>query len=678
MAPDKEQFAVVDNWPVSAGFRFPLFRLWPHSSDTRIGSMRFPPEFLDELRARLPVSEVAGRRVKLKKRGREFVGLSPFNEEKTPSFTVNDHKGFFHDFSSGKHGDIFNFVMETEGVGFFEAVERLASLAGVAVPQPSKQQEAREEHRKTLHDIVGIAATFFAATLASPRGAKARDYLASRGIKPEVQRQFGLGFAAPERFALKEHLSGKGIAVADMIEAGLLIGGDDIAVPYDRFRGRVMFPIADWRGRLIAFGGRALDPEVSPKYLNSPETALFHKGATLYNGAAARQAAHRGAPVIVVEGYVDVIAMVGAGYEATVAPLGTALTADQLHALWKLADEPVLCFDGDKAGLRAAYRAIDLALPQLQPGRSLRFALLPEGQDPDDLVRSDGRQAIDEVLGAAQPLSSLLWQRETAAGTLDTPERRAALEARLTQLIASIGDEGVRRHYRHDLDARMRRLLELPDPGIRRPRANQRAAGSRERTRSWADSPSGYDRLAFRSPRLASSPIVRGGRTAMLPREALILITLINHPFLLAAHAEELAELEFRHPEADRLRRAILDQAHDLPDQATLRQAIATQGLGGVVSRVEAALTHRSDWPARVGAAPDDVAAWWTHVVTLHRKSRTLNRELKDAEHALGTEPTEENLMWLRDVQERLAAIEGTEALIEGFGASSGRAVRSL
>jgi DNA primase len=640
--------------------------------------MRFPPQFLDELRARLPVSEVAGRRVKLKKRGREFVGLSPFNEEKTPSFTVNDQKGFFHDFSSGKHGDIFKFVMETEGVAFPEAVERLASLAGVAVPQASKQEEAREERRKTLHDIVEIAATFFAATLGSPRGAKARDYLAGRGIKGDSQRQFGLGFAASERFTLKEHLGAKGIAVRDMIEAGLLIGGDDIAVPYDRFRARVMFPIADWRGRVIAFGGRALDPEVSPKYLNSPETALFHKGATLYNGAAARQAAHRGATVIVVEGYVDVIAMVAAGYEATVAPLGTALTADQLHALWKLSDEPVLCFDGDKAGLRAAYRAIDLALPQLKPGRSLRFALLPGGQDPDDLVRSGGRQAIDEVLEAAQPLSSLLWHRETGAGTLDTPERRAALEARLAQFIASIGDEAVRRHYRHDLEVRMRRLMELPDLGTRRQRSNPRPWGSRERTRSWTDSRPGHDRFGFRSPGIASSPIVRGGRTALLPREALILVTLVNHPFLLETHAEVLAELEFRHPEADRLRRAILDQAHDLPDQAALRQAIETQGLGQILTRVEAALTHRSDWPARVGAAPDDVAAWWTHVVTLHRKSRTLNRELKEAEQALGTEPTEENLTWLRDVQERLAAIEGTEALIEGFGASSGRAGRSL
>jgi DNA primase len=638
--------------------------------------MRFPPQFLDELRARLPVSEVAGRRVKLKKRGREFVGLSPFNEEKTPSFTVNDQKGFFHDFSSGKHGDVFDFVMETEGVAFPEAVERLAALAGLAVPQTSQEEEAREERRKTLHEIMEIAASFFSAALASPRGDKARSYLADRSLKPELQRQFRLGFAASERAALKEHLGAKGIAVSDMIAAGLLIGGDDIAVPYDRFRGRVMFPITDWRGRVIAFGGRALDPEGSPKYLNSPETALFHKGATLYNGAAARQAAHRGARLIVVEGYVDVIAMVGAGFEATVAPLGTALTVDQLHALWKLSDEPVLCFDGDKAGLRAAHRAIDLALPQLKPGRSLHFAMLPGGQDPDDLVRSGGRQAVEETLAAAQPLSDLLWQRECGATTLDTPERRAALEVRLAQFVASIGDEAVQRHYRNDLDARLRRLWELPDQSPRRQRSNPRP-GPGERARRPDGRPA-LDPFAVRSPQLAASPIVRGGRSAMRPREALMLVALVNHPFLLASHAEELAELEFRHPEADQLRRAILDQAHDLPDQAALRQAIATQGLGRILGHVEAALTHRSDWPARAGAAPDDVAAWWTHVVTLHRKSSTLNRELKDAEQALGTEPTEENLMWLRDVQERLAAIEGTEALIEGFGASSGRPVRSL
>src|SRR5262250_1002465 len=365
--------------------------------------MRFPPQFLDELRARLPVSEVVGRRVKLKRRGREWVGLSPFNKEKTPSFTVNDQKGFFHDFSSGKNGSIFDFVMMTEGLTFPEEVERLAAQAGIPLPKISPADEARDERRTTLHDIVEQAAKFCEATLAQRAGAKARGYLADRGLDPATQVKFRLGYAPPERFALKEHLGQAGIATEDMIEAGLLVAGDDIPVAYDRFRDRVMFPISDLRGRVIAFGGRALEKDAQAKYLNSPETALFHKGATLYNIATARVAAHKGAPVIAVEGYVDVIAMVNAGYEAAVAPLGTALTTDQLALIWKMADEPILCFDGEAAGHRAAYRAVDLALPLIKPGKSLKFASLPEGQDPDDLWRSGGREAINEVVGAPRP-----------------------------------------------------------------------------------------------------------------------------------------------------------------------------------------------------------------------------------------------------------------------------------
>src|SRR6266702_4060732 len=399
--------------------------------------MRFLPQFLDELRARLPVSEVVGRRVKLKKAGREWKGLSPFNQEKTPSFTVNDQKGFFHDFSSGKHGDIFGFVMETEGLSFPEAVERLAGMAGLPVPAVSKEAEAREARRKTLHEVVELAAKFFEATLASRAGAKARGYLADRGLDPATQVKFRLGHAPPERFALKEHLGQAGIATEDMIEAGLLVAGDDIPVPYDRFRDRIMFPIADLRGRVIAFGGRALEKDAQAKYLNSPETVLFHKGATLYNVAAARMAAHKGAPLIAVEGYTDVIAMVSVGFEATVAPLGTALTAEQLVLLWKMADEPTLCFDGDAAGRRAAYRAIDLALPLIKPGKSLKFASLPEGHDPDDLVRAGGREAINEIISAARPLAHALWMRETEAGSLETPERRAAFEARLAEVTAT-------------------------------------------------------------------------------------------------------------------------------------------------------------------------------------------------------------------------------------------------
>jgi len=665
--------------------------------------MRFPPQFLDELRARLPVSEVVGRRVKLRKTGREFVGLSPFNKEKSPSFTVNDQKGFYHDFSSGKHGDIFGFVMETEGVAFPEAVERLAQMAGVPMPKFSKEEEARDEKRKTLYEVMELAAKFFEATLAGRGGAKARGYLADRSLDSGTQLKFRLGYAPGERFALKEHLGGLGISVEDMVETGLLIAGDDIPVPYDRFRDRVMFPITDFRGRIIAFGGRALAADAPAKYLNSPETPLFHKGSNLYNGAVARQAIHDGAALIVVEGYVDVIAMVLAGYPASVAPLGTALTEDQLGLLWKMADEPILCFDGDKAGQRAAFRAVDMALPRLLPGKSLRFAMLPDGQDPDDLYRSGGREAIAEVLGGARPLGEMLWSRETEAASFDTPERRAAFEARVHEVVRSIGDESVRKYYAQDFSGRLRALMAPPQAAGRgeRPRGGQYGNqfggqfGGQSRSGNFRDFSRGRDSfrgggrpnfpqpMALASSRLSASPIVRGHRTALPPREALILVAVIHHPWLLEHHAEEFSELEFLNPDTDHLRRAVLDaatggQSGAHVDAEGLRAAIAARGLTGVLDRVEAAITHTSDWPAQEGASVDDVAQWWTHVVTLHRKQRTLNRELKDAERALGEEPTDANLAWLRDVQGRLSALDGSEAQIEGFGLSSGRPARSF
>src|SRR5438270_1836575 len=453
--------------------------------------MRFTPQFLDELRARLPVSEVVGRRVKLKKAGREWKGLSPFQQEKSPSFTVNDQKGFYHDFSSGKHGDIISFLMETERAGFPEAVERLAAIAGVPLPAATPEAARHEQRRKTLYDVMELAAKFFADMLASRNGAKARGYLGDRGISPSVQLQFRIGYAPGERFALKEHLGSQGIPVEDMVEAGLLVAADDIPVPYDRFRDRVMFPITDVRNRVIAFGGRALEKDVAAKYLNSPETPLFHKGDNLYNLATARQAAHNGAPLVVVEGYVDVIAMVGAGFAASVAPLGTALTENQLALLWKMADEPILCFDGDRAGQKAAYRAADLALPHLKPGKSLRFALLPEGQDPDELARSGGRGAIAEVLSGARPLGEMLWSREADAASFDTPERRAAFEKRVHEVVRSIGDESVRKYYAQDFSGRLRALMAPPPPpGRDRPRGqygNQFGGQSGARSGNFRD-----------------------------------------------------------------------------------------------------------------------------------------------------------------------------------------------
>jgi DNA primase len=673
--------------------------------------MRFSPSFLDELRARLPVSEVVGRRVKLKRAGREWKGLSPFQQEKTPSFTVNDQKQFYHDFSTGKHGNIFDFVMETEGVSFPEAVERLASMAGLPVPAATPDAARHEQRRRTLYDVMELAAKFFADTLASRNGARARGYLGDRAISPATQLQFRIGYAAGERFALKEHLGAQGIPVEDMVEAGLLIAGDDIPVPYDRFRDRVMFPITDLRGRVIAFGGRALEKDVAAKYLNSPETPLFHKGDNLYNLAPARLATHNGSALVVVEGYVDVIAMVGAGFPASVAPLGTALTENQLALLWKMADEPILCFDGDRAGQKAAWRAADLALPHLRPGKSLRFALLPEGQDPDDLARSGGRAAIEEVIGAARGLADVIWSREIEGGSFATPERRAALEARINELTNGVRDEVVRRYYRQDLSERLQRTF-APDGGRGgygrggfRSAAGKPGESGRRLAQRGAFAPGGGGRFEPRggrgqgagpalnrgpyqaaSPQLALSPIMRGQRSAISRREALILQSLINHPWLLHDHLEEVAALELAHPEAHKLRAGIIaafaNDHHHSPEPSEqsekMRADLEAGGFSQVLQRVDRSVTTSAVWGAKAHAAREDVLSTWHQLVSLHRQWHSLLRELKDAELALGEVASEANYAWLRDVKARLSEVDGTEALIEGFGESSGRFQRSM
>jgi DNA primase len=674
--------------------------------------MRFTPHFLDELRARLPVSEVVGKRVKLKRAGKEFKGLSPFHQEKTPSFTVNDQKGFYHCFSSSKHGDIISFVMETEGVGFPEAVERLASMAGMQLPAVTPDAARHEQRRKTLYDVMDLAAKFFADTLTSRFGAKARGYLGDRAISPATQLQFRIGYAPGERFALKEHLGKLGIPVEDMVEAGLLVAGDGIPVPYDRFRDRVMFPITDLRNRVIAFGGRALEKDVPAKYMNSPETPLFHKGDNLYNIATARQATHDGASLIVAEGYVDVIALVTTGFAGAVAPLGTALTENQLALLWKMADEPILCFDGDGAGQRAAFRAADLALPHLKPGKSLRFALLPEGQDPDDLARSGGRGAIEEVINLAKPLAEVMWSREIEGGSFATPERRAALEARIGELTNGIRDEVVRRYYRQDFSERLRNAFAPKgnyqgnyqggggfrgqnqggfggESGRRfQPRAPfvPGGGGRGDGRGGLSTAPRTINRSPYQvaSPQLAGSSIMRGQRSALSRREALILLSLINHPWLLHDHLEEVAALELAHPEAHKLRAGIIgafsNYSHtDDPaaESARLRASLDKSGYSEQIQKVERSLTTKNVWAAQAGAANEDVLATWHQLVALHRQWHSLLRELKDAELALGQDSSDQNLNWLRDVKARLAEVDGLEALIEGFGESSGRFQRT-
>jgi DNA primase len=421
--------------------------------------MRFPPSLLEDIRDRIPVSAVVGRKVQLKKQGREMAGLSPFTAEKTPSFFVNDAKRFYHCFSSGKHGDIFTFLMETEGLNFPEAVERLADEAGIAMPKMDPRAEEKERQRATLYDVMEHAAAWFERQLHEIAGGPARAYIERRGISPAAQKQFRMGYAPGQRTGLKDYLAGKDVTAEQMVEAGLVISGDDIPVAFDRFRDRLMFPITDARGRIIAFGGRAMSDDQPAKYLNSPETALFHKGATLFNIQTARAAARDTGTVYVAEGYMDVIALAEGGFPASVAPLGTALTETQLGLLWRMSDAPVLCFDGDKAGLRAAYRAVELALPQLAPGKTVNFALLPEGKDPDDILRQEGQGALSALLSRPRPLIDVLWAMAVDGQPYETPEQRAALEGGLRAHVRSIQDADVRRHYGEAIGTRLNQLF---------------------------------------------------------------------------------------------------------------------------------------------------------------------------------------------------------------------------
>ncbi len=622
--------------------------------------MKFPSFVLDDIKARLPVSAVVGRRVRLQKAGREWKGLSPFGKERTPSFFVNDAKQAWFDFSSGRNGDIFTFLMETEGLSFPEAVERLAAEAGVTLPRVSAETLRAEDARRGLHEVIEMAARFFEAQLAGPAGREARAYLESRGLMGEAARRFRLGFAPPDRFALRDHLAAQNVTTEQMIEAGLLIHGEDIAVPYDRFRDRVMFPIHDAKGRVIAFGGRAMSPDAPAKYLNTAETALFHKGRLLFNHHNARKAAHEAGTVIAVEGYVDVIAMTMAGFAHTVAPLGTALTQEQLALMWRMADEPVLCFDGDRAGRKAAHRAIDVALPVIEPGKSLRFALLPEGQDPDDLVRSGGADAIGRIIAAALPLAEMIWQREVEAAPLDTPERRAAFEQRLAQVLGTIRDEATRRHYRSFMDERLALMfppVERRGRGDRSPRRGGHA-GTR------GGSPPGRGQVPLRaSSALVRSPLFAAHGIGESPREATILLGLAARPQLLAAFADELAEMDWQGRAARVMCQALLQA---VVDEETSPDGVAARLAGRAATEARAALGRmvRHADLARIATQDDPEAAARVirQAFVLHRRARTLHSELRAAEQALAAEQTEANLAWLQDVKDRLASLEGTEA----------------
>ena len=630
--------------------------------------MRFPPQLLDEIRARLPVSQVVSRRVALKRQGRELIGLSPFKVEKTPSFTVNDQKGFYHCFATGEHGDIFTFLMKTEGLQFPEVVERLAEEAGVALPKPSPELVKQANELDRLVAVSEAAAKFFEDRLKAADGRAARDYLVRRGLAAETIASFRLGYAPDSRSALKEQLAANGFKTEEMVKAGLLISGPDIPVAYDRFRGRLMIPIPDLKGRIIAFGGRALKPDQMPKYLNSPETPLFHKGRILYNAARARLPAHDAGTVVVVEGYMDVIALAEAGVAHAVAPLGTALTPDQIRLLWRLGPEPILCFDGDTAGQKAAYRAVDTVMPLLEPGRSLRFAFLPSGMDPDDLVRQQGPEAVRRVLGNAESLLEVVWRREHAREPADTPERRAALTRRVEALAAAIEDRTVREEYERALRQRLREfqwtsVRSGETGGSRRGEARGGAADWRARERAIGAKRGPPPVNAAQSSRagLASSPLVIGA-SPDVTRQALMLKTLITHPWLLDEVAEEVAALTLSAPALTRLRDGILRvHAEAAPlDTATLSDHLTSLSLDDAVGFVQRALTHNSDRFAEPGAQPDKVLLAWRELLSLQHKFEDLRQDVAAAEATLLQEGTDRALSVLAELRQRQNTTETT------------------
>jgi len=549
--------------------------------------MRLDERFLDELKSRLRPSEVIGRTVKLKRQGREWVGLSPFTKEKSPSFFVNDDKQFFHDFSSGKHGDVITFLQETQRLSFMEAVERLAAEAGMALPAPDPQAARREEARKGLEHWLEEAARWFEGQLRRPVGQAARDYLVRRALPEDQWSRFQLGYAPSSRTALRDALVQKGAKPQELIDAGLLIRPDDGGQPYDRFRDRLIFPITDARGRLISFGGRALDPEARAKYLNGPETSVFHKGSNLYGMAEARRILAQGgadARLYVVEGYMDVIACQRAGL-AAVAPMGTALTEEQMAVLWRVAPTPVLCFDGDSAGRRAAMRSIDRALPLLKPERTFDFCLLSGGLDPDDILRELGAPGLKRALAQTTPFSALLFEREREeVGALDTPEKEANLVARLRKAAATIADAELARTYK---DYLVNAFYQQVRPSeAERKQANKTLYRDR-RARAAAD-------LTRVTPEARSAAATLS--QAPRPLVAAVVEGLIAHPEVVRAKSELLGIQGVGDEGLDRLINDLIPLVEDLGDAAEslIRARLASLGHKDTLRRIErtAPLAH--------------------------------------------------------------------------------------
>jgi len=570
-------------------------------------------------------------------------GCCPFHKEKSPSFKVENERRTYKCFGCGAGGDAFKWLMETEGLTFPEAVERLAGEAGVELPKWSPEDEAREEKKKSLYEVIETACRFFEDQLRGANGGEARDYLVGRGLNGEVAKQFRLGYA-PGGDALKAHLYARNIPLDDMIAAGLVRPQDGDRPARDFFFNRVMFPISDARGRIVAFGARALDPDAKPKYINTGETTLFSKGHLLYNFASARPAALKAQTIVLAEGYMDVIALVRGGFDYAVAPLGTALTEDQLHLLWRTAPEPILCFDGDEAGLRAGLRAAHLALQHLKPGFSLRFAFLPSGEDPDTLIQREGPMAMRKILDAAEPLAKVLWRAETEGKDFSTPERRAGLERALSELVSQIVDSKIADYYRRDFEQ------QVFDTFKKRPAAPPRDRDRGYQPRSGRFNPTqGKGRSLGEqvSPAVKNSLLARSGRTgARSHKETELAVLLFRHPEIAGIHSEILAELPFSDRVLDRFRRELLNLAASgfRLEKQGLENHLVRIGMAELVERLNArALVSGSPAEVEGIADGDDVEARWLRAVSQLRDMAELAPERLRAFERFKSEGTEES-----------------------------------
>ena len=499
--------------------------------------MSLPNGFLDELRSRICLSDVVGRKVQwdLRKSNQargDMWAPCPFHQEKTASFHVDDNKGFYYCFGCQAKGDAIGFIKETENVNFIEAVEILASEVGLQMPEFDPKSKEKADRNKILLEIMEQSVNFFRLTLNSNQGKHALEYLKKRGLSSDAIERFEIGFAPADQTTLTQKLIDKGYDLDAIIETGMSVKSDESNRLYDRFRGRIMFPIRDSRGRCIAFGGRSLDPTARAKYLNSPETPLFDKGSNLYNLVSARSAVGRGEPLIVAEGYMDVIALDSGNFNGAIAPLGTAITEKQLQLMWRISPEPIIALDGDKAGLRAAYRLIDLSLPLLRTGKALRFSIMPEGKDPDDLIRNEGASAFKNLIDEAVPMVDLIWKRETEGKSFDSPERRAGLDKSLSDVIALIKDKNLKNHYRDALFQARRQFFGRQNAGTTEFKNNSRLMPQSDTKSSF---------LVAADEKTVSAQI----------RESTVIAVLMNFPELIEIFYDELIMIDLASPDCD-------------------------------------------------------------------------------------------------------------------------------